>query len=176
MQNDDLLIDTFLSERSEDAFRHLYRNKTPALYQMALRLTSQKIDAEELVQKTWIIAIEKLQHFQRKSTLKTWLTGILINLFREHVRQDSRIKKTSDEVVLDFKSEQPNTLDAIDLENAIDTLSPGYKEIVILHDIEGYTHKEIAELLSISDGTSKSQLFQARKILRKYLYENHQKT
>ena len=173
MQGDNFLIDAFLLERSEDAFRQLYRHRTPALYQMALRLTSQKVEAEELVQKTWIVAIEKLKSFRRKSTLKTWLTGILINLFRENVRQDSRVKKTSDQIILDNRSVESNASDVMDLENAIATLSPGYKEIIILHDVEGYTHKEIGEMLSISDGTSKSQLFQARKILKKYLHQDH---
>ena len=173
MQDDNFLIDAFLLERSEDAFRQLYRHKTPALYQMAIRLTSQKIEAEELVQKTWIVAIEGLKGFQRKSTLKTWLTGILINLFREYIRQDRRVKKTSNQIILDNRTVELSTPDSMDLENAIATLSPGYKEIIILHDVEGYTHKEIGEMLSISDGTSKSQLFQARKISRKYLYQDH---
>jgi len=173
MEKDKLLIDAFLSERSEAAFRQLYHGKTPALYQMALRLTAQSYEAEELVQKTWVIAIEKLENFRHKATLKTWLTGILINLFREHLRQEKKLKKTDDELVLDSKSIQSSVLDAMDLENAIKQLSSGYREIILLHDVEGYTHKEIGEMLRISDGTSKSQLFQARRILRKYLYDNH---
>jgi len=173
MENDNLLIDNFLTTRSESAFNQLYQYKTPALYQMALRLTAQNHEAEELVQKTWVVAIEKLQNFKGTSTLKTWLTGILINLFREHSRQEQKLKKTDDQSVLDAKFVEMSVPDAIDLENAILQLSPGYKEILLLHDVEGFTHKEIGAMLDISDGTSKSQLFQARKILRKYLNENH---
>lgn len=173
MENDSILINNFLTTRSESAFSQLYQQKTPALYQMALRLTAQNNEAEELVQKTWVVAIEKLQNFKGTSTLKTWLIGILINLFREHMRQEQRLKKTDDQSVLDAKSVEMSVSDSIDLENAILQLSPGYKEILLLHDVEGFTHKEIGAMLDISDGTSKSQLFQARKILKKYLNENH---
>ncbi|MEO9803481.1 MAG: RNA polymerase sigma factor [Reichenbachiella sp.] len=173
MQDDNFLIDTFLSERSESAFRQLYRNKTPALYQMALRLTSDQLDAEELVQRTWVVAIEKIQHFRRRSTLKTWLTGILINLLKEQVRKEIKQKKTAEETAVDLVSETSTSLVTMDLEEAIKSLSPGYRQILVLHDIEGYTHKEIGELLDISSGTSKSQLFQARSILRKQLFDNY---
>lgn len=173
MQDDNFLIDAFLSERNERAFRQLYRNKTPALYQMALRLTTNRPDAEDLVQRTWMVAIEKIQNFQRRSTLKTWLTGILINLLREQVRKDVKQKKTAEQAAVEKESTVATSLDTIDLEDAIKTLSPGYRQILVLHDIEGYTHKEIGELLEISSGTSKSQLFQARNILRKQLFDNY---
>lgn len=173
MQDDNLLIDTFLSKRSESAFRQLYRSKTPALYQMALRLTSHRSDAEELVQRTWVVAIEKIKNFQRRSTLKTWLTGILINLLKEQIRKEIKQKKTEVGTAVDVVSANATSLDAMDLEGAIKDLSPGYRQILVLHDIEGYTHKEIGELLDISAGTSKSQLFQARSILRKQLYDNY---
>jgi RNA polymerase sigma-70 factor (ECF subfamily) len=173
MENDLLLIDNFLTTRSETAFSQLYQHKTPALYQMAVRLTAQNNEAEELVQKTWVIAIEKLQSFKGNSTLKTWLTGILINLYREHIRLEQRLKKTDNLSVLDKVTVEMSVSDSIDLENAIQQLSPGYKEILLLHDVAGFTHKEIGTMLDVSDGTSKSQLFQARKIMRKYLKENH---
>jgi RNA polymerase sigma factor (sigma-70 family) len=92
MENDCLLIDNFLTTKSESAFSQRYLYKTPGLYQMALRLTAQNHEAEELVQKTWVIAIEKLQNFKGTSTLKTWLIGILINLFREYIRQEQKGK------------------------------------------------------------------------------------
>ena len=173
METDQFLIDKFLTNRSESAFTQLYRHKTPALFQMALRLTSQSQEAEELVQKTWVIAIEKLQYFKGNSTLKTWLTGILINLNREHYRQGQKLKKTDNQLELEGNPVEMSVSDTIDLEYAIQQLSPGYKEVMLLHDVEGFTHKEIASMLDISDGTSKSQLFQARKIMRKYLNENH---
>ncbi|MEO9965934.1 MAG: RNA polymerase sigma factor [Reichenbachiella sp.] len=170
---DDKLIDAFLSSRSDEDFRQLYRNRTPALYQMALRLTADQLDAEELVQQTWVIAIEKIRHFQRRSTLKTWLTGIMINLLKEKVRKEVSQKKTLERKGISQPQISSTSLDAIDLENAIKSLPIGYRQILILHDIEGYTHKEIGEMMDISDGTSKSQLFRARGILRNELYDNY---
>lgn len=173
MQEDNLLVDAFLADRSEVAFRQLYRSKTPALYQMALRLTANPQEAEELVQKTWVKAIEKISGFEGRSTLKTWLTGIVINLFREQTRKKSiTVNSIEEDMSAPLASTSSGQLDKIDLENAIRQLSPGYKEILILHDIEGYTHQEIGELLKISAGTSKSQLFQARKKIRAQLFHN----
>lgn len=64
------------------------------------------------------------------------------------------------------------SITSIDLDNGIAKLPPGYRQIIVLHDVEGYKHKEIAELLDITEGTSKSQLFYARKALREYLSED----
>lgn len=174
MQEDILLVDEFLVERNETAFRQLYRSSTPAVYQLALRLSPNQQEAEDLVQKAWIVAIEKIDKFQRRSTFKTWLTGILINLCKEMQRKHAvHVNSIDDDNSPAQNRTASGTADKIDLENAIRSLSPGYREVLILHDIEGYTHKEIGELLEISSGTSKSQLFQARKILRTQLFDNY---
>ena len=166
---DQKLVHAFLKSRSETAFRDLYRSKTPHLYQMALRLTQDPTESEELVQEMWVVAIRKLSTFEWRSELKTWLTGILINLSR------AKRKKRESEIALELDKqdvvEEIEFATSIDLENAIAHLPSGYRQIIILHDIEGYKHKEIAELLDITEGTSKSQLFHARKNLRMYLSE-----
>jgi RNA polymerase sigma-70 factor (ECF subfamily) len=170
--NDRQLVNNFLDHRDEKAFRALYKSKTPHLYKMAFRLTQNKSLADDLIQEMWIIAIKKLDKFQWRSALKTWLTGILLNLFR------SRWKNPEKEVNLEVDTQRMETniesrlIDTFDLETAIAKLPPGYRQIIILHDIEGYTHHEIAHLLGIKEGTSKSQLFHARKTLRKYLNED----
>ena len=175
--DDRTLVDRFLKSRSEEAFSNLYRNKTPRLYQMALRLSGQNThQAEELIQDMWVIAIGKLVDFEWRSELKTWLIGILINLARKKRKQEEKEMN----VLAEFK-ESEEIIDEIvfteyDLEKAIGALPPGYKQIIILHDIEGYTHREIAEVLDISEGTSKSQLYHARRTLRNYLSEDHKKT
>ena len=170
MPEEQNLVDSFLKSRSEAIFRQLYRNQTPALYQMALRLSGQQVvDAEELIQNMWMVAIEKLPGFEWRSTFKTWLTGILINTSRQKYREKLRetsLEQLDDLIINESTNHQINPLD---LENAITALPSGYRQVMILHDIEGYTHQEIATMLEVSPGTSKSQLFQARKAVRVYL-------
>ena len=171
MQEDRQLVEDFLKFRSQQAFSRLYRAKTPHLYQMALRLTGQSsYEAEELIQQMWIVAIRRLEIFEWRSTLKTWLTGILINLNRE-VLNKLVSKKKAEEGLETVQQVSHNTQSIYDLELALSTLAKGYRQVIILHDIEGYTHKEISAWLGISEGTSKSQLFQARKAMREALME-----
>lgn len=170
---DHKLVNEFLAGRSESSFRNLYRAYTPRLYQMAYRLTGQNVHlTDELIQETWVRAIRKLEGFQYQSGLLTWLTGILININRERCRDS--MKQDPYEA---FSAEEPTltieiTIDTLDLEKAIASLPPGYRQILILHDVEGFKHKDIATLLNISEGTSKSQLHQARKAMRKFLLDN----
>jgi len=168
------LVEIFLNTRSEMAFRKLYRTFTPALYALSLRFCPQDQSmAEELVQETWLVAIQKLPVFEWRSSLKTWLTGILINLNRQKYRQNSVERAYKQAFEQDQASQIPASIDweinSLDLEHAITSLPVGYRQILILHDVEGYTHREISEMLAINTGTSKSQLFQARKAMRIYL-------
>ncbi|MBL6445078.1 sigma-70 family RNA polymerase sigma factor [Fulvivirga sp. 29W222] len=177
MYSEKELADQFLKDRSEEAFRVLYRMKTPGLFRLALQLCRQdQYLAEEAIQEMWIIGVRKLNDFQWRSNLQTWLTGILINVVkgqqRKNIRQQDNLEESlqgQDNVVL------PEVFTSYDLREAISRLPDGYQQIIILHDIEGYTHKEIGEMLNINDGTSKSQLFNARKAVRTYLSEKHTK-
>lgn len=172
--DDRKLVNDFLHSKSEKAFRALYKSKTPHLYRMALRLTQNDTLSEELIQETWMVAIRKLAEFEWRSELKTWLMGILINLSRKK-RKDTESIDAIDEAVLSKAEpliDKSWSITSMDLESGISKLPPGYRQIIVLHDIEGYKHKEIAELLDISEGTSKSQLFYARKALREYLSED----
>ena len=167
------LVDTFLDERSEVSFRNLYRALTPRLYPMALRLSGGDIGiCDEMMQDMWVRAIRKLETFEKRSSIMTWMIGILINVNRERYRDDIRNESwpeaEADIPVLTLKRE----LLAMDIERAIASLPAGYRQVLVLHDIEGYKHKDIAEMLNINEGTSKSQLFQARKAMRKFLIEN----
>lgn len=171
--NDRKLVNDFLESQSEQAFRSLYRSKTPHLYRLALRLTQDTTRSEELIQETWLIAIRKLAQFEWRSELKTWLIGILINLSRKHRWETESLEQVDEsQLVSSTTFEENTTLTALDLEQAISKLPPGYRQIIILHDIEGYKHKEIAELLDITEGTSKSQLYHARRSMRAYLSED----
>lgn len=151
----------------EDAFRTLYRAHTPALYALALRLTgSDQNEAEDLVQETWVRATRKMSAFRGESALRTWLCGVLVNVRRERVR--SMWWRMVD--ALDIEPVSPPTYDAaFDLERAIAALPNGARDIFVLHDVYGYAHREIAEMLGVVEGTSKSQLARARTLLRKAL-------
>jgi RNA polymerase sigma-70 factor, ECF subfamily len=165
---DDLeLVERFLRGRGEDAFRALYRAHTPALYALALRLTGgDRGEAEDLVQESWVRAVTALRTFHARSALRSWLCGVLVNVRRGRVRADWRIVDVPDvEPLTDTNGRD----DAIDLERAIATLPEGARDVYVLHDVHGYTHREIADLLGIVEGTSKSQLNRARSLLRSSL-------
>jgi len=175
MHNDDVeavdrqLVEKFLSTANEQAFRKLYRRHAPALYSLALRLAGGKQpDAQDLIQETWIRACKKLGDFEWRSSLRTWLTGILINCARESLRESERRQEEDLHDRLEIFAE-PQTLADLDLERSIERLPAGYRYVLTLHDIEGYTHEEIGSLLEITTGTSKSQLFNARRALRSVL-------
>jgi len=165
---DDLaLVRAFLRTRGEDAFRTLYRAHTPALYALALRLTGgDQGEAEDLVQESWVRAVRALSTFRAESALRSWLCGFLVNVRRERVRTDWRaVDAPEAEPVAPPASEEAT----LDLERAIGGLPDGARDVFVLHDVYGYTHREIAEMLGIVEGTSKSQLTRARTLLRSAL-------
>jgi RNA polymerase sigma factor (sigma-70 family) len=127
--------------------------------------------AEDIVQDAWIRAIEKLPQFRWESSLRTWLSGFIVYRTREFWRTelaDSRQFMPLEEALFetvapDFKAE------TLDLEQAFKALPPGFRAVLTLHDVEGFKHEEIAEMLGIAVGTSKSQLSRGREFLRKLL-------
>ncbi len=174
MNTDIHLVANFLNSCKEDDFLILYRMHTPRLYQTAIRISGgDEVMAQEMIQEMWVIAVQKLAYYKGISSLRTWLTGILINLSREWYRKESKFKNFTQvhkkESTVESDSQEIETMD---LEMAIASLPEGYRQIIVLHDIEGYTHKEIGDMLEISDGTSKSQLFNARRAMREYLRDD----
>ena len=159
------LVTQFLHSRDEQAFRAMYRRHTPKLYLFTIRLCcGDSHQAEDVVQEAWIRAVEKLSGFQWKSKFSTWLTGIALNCYRETQSNSPEVPSVLPEIAI--AEDQGATLD---LESLIHRLPYGCREIFLLHDLEGYTHAEIGTALNISSGTSKSQLFEARKKLRNWL-------
>jgi len=167
---DQALVEAYLTRRDEGSFRKLYRAHTPALYRFAaLRVGADA--AEDVVQETWLRAARGLAGFRWQASLRTWLTGIALNLCREHYRRGAQLA-----AVPDLAGDDPrangnlagalNLVTGAELRHAISTLSDGYREVLLLHDVEGHTHEEIGTLLGISAGTSKSQLHRARRRLR----------
>jgi RNA polymerase sigma-70 factor (ECF subfamily) len=147
----------------EDAFRGLYRAHTPALYALALRLTGgDSSEAEDIVQETWIRASRKLSLDHTDSAIRAWLCSVLVNVRRERIRSAWR---TVDLLVEPACESRSGDL-TLDLERAIAALPPGARDVFVLHDVYGYAHREIAAMLGIVEGTSKSQLTRARALLR----------
>jgi RNA polymerase sigma-70 factor (ECF subfamily) len=165
------LVTRFLADRSEAAFRLLFRRHSPRLLRTALRLLGgSRAEAEDAVQEVWLRAADALPGFRWQSQLSTWLTGIAVNVCRENRR--SRPREEGEEALPESvysASADPAATGVADLERALAALPDGYRQVLVLHDVEGYTHQETARLLGVEAGTSKSQLHQARRALRRLL-------
>jgi RNA polymerase sigma-70 factor (ECF subfamily) len=151
----------------EPAFRQLYRRHTPRLYLLVLRLLGgAETDAEDVVQDTWLKVTERLGTFRWEASFGSWLCAIGLNVARESLRRRGR-REEQWAAETDLAGPAPrDKVEPIDLERAIRGLPNGYRTVLILHDVEGYRHEEIAQQLGISAGTSKSQLFHARRAMR----------
>jgi RNA polymerase sigma-70 factor (ECF subfamily) len=159
------LAERFWRYGDESAFRALYRRQTPLLYRVAYRVVGNADRANDIVQDTWLRAAQGLPSFRWQSSLSTWLVGIAVNRCREEIR------RTPDEVLArdelpEPPARNPDPWQRLDLERAIAQLPEGYREILLLHDVEGYTHEEIAQALEIEASTSRSQLARARAAMR----------
>jgi RNA polymerase sigma-70 factor (ECF subfamily) len=163
------LVLRIIRHRDEHAFAALYTRHTTYLYRLALRLTAgDDSTSQDLVHEAWMSAVTRFGAFEWRSALQTWLAGFVVNAWRANVRRAAR------ELMLDSRpaaNDDPLSehFPRADLERALGELSPGYREVLVLHDIEGYTHEEIAMLLGIEPGTSKSQLSRARAAIRRML-------
>jgi RNA polymerase sigma-70 factor, ECF subfamily len=159
------------------SFEELYRRHFRRVYALALRMTTSPEEAEDLAQETFIQLYKKIGSFRGDSAFTTWLHRMTVNQVLMHFRRrKSRPEYTAfsnDEgetpVQIVQGTENHNRMPVVDrivLEDAITKLPPGYRAVFVLHDVEGHEHNEIAEMLGISEGTSKSQLHKARLKLR----------
>ena len=164
------LIAAVARHGDEAAFRRLYRRHTPRLLMVVRRvLAAGGQDAEDVVQETWICAVERLADFRGEAAFATWLTGIGLNVARNHLRRHNRRRTVDLADIAEPTLVERSDDDAIDLERAIALLPDGYRAVLVLHDVEGWPHHEIAAALGVATGTCKSQLFAARRWLRSYL-------
>ena len=156
------------------AFEALYRAHAGRVYGLCLRLTADRALAEERTQDAFVRAWERLATFRGESAFSSWLHRLTVNEVllgrRAERRREQRVVTSDDPAAL----ERPRGADtssgsALDLERAIAALPAGAREVFVLHDVEGYRHEEIAELTGIAIGTSKAQLFRARRLLREAL-------
>lgn len=172
---DHALAQALLLRGDERAFRELYSRHTPRLFQFVLRIVGgAEHDAEDVVQETWIRATEALPTFRWEAAFGTWLTGIGLNVARGLLRKQGRWELPMEPATPEPFRPPPSDGDRIDLERAIALLAAGQRTVLVLHDVEGYSHDEIAERLGIAPGTSKSQLSHARRALRRMLEPVHE--
>jgi RNA polymerase sigma-70 factor, ECF subfamily len=162
------------------SFEALYNLHKRRVYSLCLRMTGNTAEAEDLTQEAFLQLYRKIATFRGESAFSTWLHRLAVNVVLMHLRKKG-LPQVSLEESLEPQEEGPKrelgipdpvlsgSIDRVNLERAIENLPPGYRVIFVLHDIEGYEHNEIADLMACSIGNSKSQLHKARMRLRELL-------
>ena len=150
------------------AQKELYDRYKDAMFTVALRITNNYDEACDSLQDVFIQVFRDLAQFNRQSTLGAWIKTIVI---RTSVKKKKMLHVTEslDDLNSNDSIHWPDNINVDYLHTAIKELPDGYRTIFLLTEVEGYTHKEAAEILNISTGTSKSQLFHAKKMLQKKL-------
>ena len=162
----------------------IYERYSRRVFNICLRMIRDRSDAEDLTQDVFVQLFRKIHTFRGQSAFSTWLHRLAVNMVLMEIRSRKSHRYTL--VPIEIKSEEDESLydqfgredmslrgcvDRILLQDALDELPPGYRVVFLLHDVHGYEHQEIAEILSCSVGNCKSQLHKARIKLRK-LIEN----
>ena len=159
------------------AFERLYRKHTNRVFSLCARMVADRMRAEELTQDVFVRAWEKLHLFRGESSFATWLHRLAVNVVlnerKTEGRRRNRFEEEDEEHGMDgYVGVVGMTLapgDLLDLEEAITRLPPGARRVFTLHDVEGYKHEEIAEMLGVTTGATKAQLHRARLLLREAL-------
>jgi len=163
-----------------EAFEFLYSLHKRRVYSLCLRMTSNAAEAEDLTQEAFLQLFRKIGTFRGESAFSTWLHRMAVNVVLMQLRKKS-LPVVPLEDTLETEEESPKkepgapdirlagAVDRLQLQRAIDHLPPGYRTIFVLHDVEGFEHNEIADMVGCSIGNSKSQLHKARLKLRDFL-------
>ena len=164
--------DVALAARGDSsAFERLYRTHVARIHSLTRRMLGRD-QADEVTQDIFVRTWQKLGQFRGDSQFSTWLHRLAVNVVIERRRSFAlqRERLTDDPAALDLVTGAPGRADlTVDFEHAMEQLPPGAREIFVLHDVEGYKHREIAAMLEITAGTSKRQLHRARMLMRKHL-------
>ncbi len=157
----------------ETAFIQLCQENAGHIYAVCLRMLAHPDRAKELAQEAAIRAWQMLDSFRGESAFAGWIHRIAVNAVLDHLRSEKRLSArvhfTDDIELYDCEGQSVSPEDSIDLESAIASLPLQTRTVIVLHDIEGYTHEEIASMLGIAPGTSKAQLHRARMLLKERL-------
>ena len=166
------------------AFEQLYGLHKRRVYSLCLRMTGNTAEAEDLTQEAFLQLYRKIGTFRGESAFSTWLHRLSVNVVLMHLRKKGLPEVSLEETLEPQQEDGPKkdigvrdnvlagSIDRVNLERAIENLPPGYRIIFVLHDIEGYEHNEIAEMMGCSIGNSKSQLHKARMKLRDLLKQS----
>lgn len=173
----DLILTQSAAKGDMKAFEEIYNRHHRRVYSLCLRMLQNTAEAEDLTQEVFIQLYRKIGSFRGDSAFTTWLHRLTVNQVLMHFRKRTvKFEKTTEEgetpvqiVPGTENSGKMPIVDKIALENAIAQLPTGYKNVFVLHDVEGYEHEEVARILGCSVGTSKSQLHKARLKMRKLL-------
>ena len=159
------------------AFERLYRQHVNRVFSLCARMVADRGRAEELTQDVFVRAWEKLRLFRGESSFATWLhrltVNVVLNARKSEGRQKTRFEENDEETGMDAHAGivgmplAPG--DLLDLEEAVTKLPPGARRVFLLHDVEGYKHEEIADMLGVTSGATKAQLHRARLLLREAL-------
>jgi RNA polymerase sigma-70 factor (ECF subfamily) len=177
----DLDLCRLASQGDLAAFEMIYQRYNRRTYSLTLRMTGSQTEAEDLTQEVFIQLFRKIGSFRGDSAFSTWLHRLTVNQVLMHFRRRSyKNEKTSEDGEMPEQTVQgtsnPNRMPVVDriaLKNAIAELPNGYRNVFLLHDVEGFEHEEVARHLGISVGTSKSQLHKARLKLRSLLVKQN---
>ena len=176
----DLMLTQAAARGDMAAFEEIYQRHHRRVYSICLRMLQNATEAEDLTQDVFIQLYCKIGSFRGDSAFTTWLHRLTVNQVLMHFRKRNvKFEKTTEEgetpvqiVPGTENAKKMPIVDKIALENAIAQLPAGYRNVFVLHDVEGYEHEEVAKILGCSVGTSKSQLHKARLKLRKLLKKN----
>lgn len=148
----------------------LYDRFSSKMYGVCLRYSGNVEDANDIMQEGFIKVFKNLPKFRGEGSFEGWIRRIFVNTSIEHYRKKVKmyhVTEAQENTIEDSSLDVLDTLAAKDIIKIVNELSPGYKAVFNLHVIEGYSHKEIAALLGITEGTSKSQLARAKSVLKK---------
>jgi RNA polymerase sigma factor (sigma-70 family) len=148
----------------------LYHRFSPKMYAVCLRYSGNVADAQDLLQEGFIKVYKNLNKFRGEGSFEGWIRRIFLNTSIEHFRKKNNMLSVTETHEIATEDKEWNALDNLaekDIISMIHELSPGYRVVFNMHVIEGYSHKEIADMLGINEGTSKSQLARAKGVLKK---------
>src|SRR5688572_25677309 len=162
----------FAASGDRRAFERLYRENVNRVFAVCVRMSGDRMRAEELTQDVFVRVWEKLPLFRGESAFSTWVHRLAVNVILNARKTEGRERARQDpdgEDALELHGTPSHDGERMDLETAIATLPRGARRVFVLHDVEGYKHEEIAEMLGITAGGSKAQLHRARMLLREAL-------
>ena len=147
----------------------LYRRFSPRMYAVCLRYAGNAEEAEDILQEGFIKVFKKLDSFRSEGSFEGWVRRVFVNTAIEHFRRKRYLMPITEKEENTIEAKYASVLDemgAKDVLALVRELSPGYRTVFNMYVVEGYTHREIADMLGISEGTSKSQLSRAKVILQ----------